>query len=181
MAPGYWIDIGTIEKYLQVHLDLIEGRTPFKPGPGARLLHNSDGAKVVAGPGVKVAPFVRFSGAVSLGRGVHIGKGAQLSDCVVLDGAQIGDGADWSAACRRPRAGTHATLARRFWPASRSGTTANCERQGPSPSPGAGSDLRPRRQYAGKILIIKRPAPQPAHHRRKHESLFVLKASSPCG
>ena len=114
VAPGYWIDIGTIEKYLQVHLDLIEGRTPFKPGPGARLLHNSDGAKVVAGPGVKVAPFVRFSGAVSLGRGVHIGKGAQLSDCVVLDGAQIGDGARLERCIvgARARVGTHATLGR---------------------------------------------------------------------
>lgn len=112
VAPGYWIDIGTIEKYLQVHLDLIEGRTPFAPGPGAKLLRSVEGAKVSAGPGVKVAPFARFSGAVSLGRGVRVGKGAQLSDCVVLDGAEIGDGARLERCIvgARARVGTHSTL-----------------------------------------------------------------------
>ncbi|MBI3288714.1 MAG: NDP-sugar synthase [Elusimicrobia bacterium] len=112
VAPGYWIDIGTVEKYLQVHLDLIEGRTPFKPGPGARSFKNADGARVAAGPGVKAAPFARFSGAVSLGAGVRIGRGAQLSDCVVLDRAVIGDGArlDRCVIGAGARVGTHASL-----------------------------------------------------------------------
>lgn len=112
VAPGYWIDIGTVEKYLQVHLDLLEGRTPFKPGAGAKPLRDTAGAKVVAGPGARVAPFVRFSGSVSLGRGVRIGKGAQLCDCVVLDGARIGDGArlERCVVGARARLGTHATL-----------------------------------------------------------------------
>lgn len=112
VAPGYWIDIGTVEKYLQVHLDLLEGRTPFAHGPGAKLLRNTEGAKVAAGPDLKVAPFARFCGAVSLGRGVRVGKGAQLSDCVVLDGAMIGDGArlERCVVGARARVGTHATL-----------------------------------------------------------------------
>ncbi|OGS40050.1 MAG: hypothetical protein A2506_13225 [Elusimicrobia bacterium RIFOXYD12_FULL_66_9] len=112
VAPGYWIDIGTVEKYLQVHLDLLGGRTPFAPGPGAKPLQNTEGAKVVAGPGIKVAPFARFSGSVSLGRRVRIGKGAQLSDCVVLDGAVIGDGArlERCVVGANARVGTHATL-----------------------------------------------------------------------
>jgi len=112
VAPGYWIDIGTVEKYLQVHLDLIEGRTPFSHGPAAKPLRGTEGAKVVAGPGVKIAPFARFSGAVSLGRGARIGKGAQLCDCVVLDGARIGDGARLERCVVGVRAvvGTHATL-----------------------------------------------------------------------
>ncbi|MEK7390444.1 MAG: NDP-sugar synthase [Elusimicrobiota bacterium] len=112
VAPGYWIDIGTVEKYLQVHLDLMEGRTPFKPGLEARPFKNADGARVNAGAGVKVAAFTRFSGAVCLGAGVRIGRGAQLSDCVVLDGAVIGDGARLERCIVGPRArvGTHATL-----------------------------------------------------------------------
>ena len=112
VAPGYWIDIGTVEKYLQVHLDLLEGRTPFKPGAGARPFKNTDGARVAAGPGVKVAAFTRFSGAVSLGAGVRVGRGAQLSDCVVLRGAVIGDGARLDRCIIGPRArvGTHAGL-----------------------------------------------------------------------
>jgi len=112
VAPGYWIDIGTISKYLQVHLDILEGRTPFRPGAGARPLRGYDGARVVAGPGARVAEFARFAGAVSLGRGVRIGRGAQLSDCVVLDGASIGDGARLERCIvgARARLGTHATL-----------------------------------------------------------------------
>jgi NDP-sugar pyrophosphorylase family protein len=112
VAPGYWIDIGTIGKYLQVHLDILEGRAPFKPGADARPLRGYDGAKIAAGRGVRVAQFARFSGAVSLGRGVRVGRGAQLSDCVVLDGAVIGDGARLERCIvgARARVGTHATL-----------------------------------------------------------------------
>jgi mannose-1-phosphate guanylyltransferase len=112
VAPGYWIDIGTVEKYLQVHLDVLEGRAPFKPGDGARPLKGVVGARVAAGPGTRVAPFARFSGSVSLGRGVRVGRGAQLSDCVVLDGAAIGDGARLERCVigARARIGTHAVL-----------------------------------------------------------------------
>ena len=111
VAPGYWIDIGTVEKYLQVHLDILEGRTPFKAG-GAKGLKGVAGARVTSGPGVSVAAFARFSGAVSLGRGVRVGRGAQLCDCVVLDDARIGDGArlDRCVVGARARVGTHATL-----------------------------------------------------------------------
>lgn len=111
VAPGYWIDIGTVEKYLQVHLDILEGRTPFK-APGARGLKGVDGARVTAEGGVRVAPFARFAGAVSLGRGVTVGRGAQLSDCVVLDGARIGDGARLERCVVGAKAtvGTHAVL-----------------------------------------------------------------------
>jgi mannose-1-phosphate guanylyltransferase len=113
VTPGYWIDIGTVEKYLQVHLDILEGRAPFKAdGSRARALKGTDGAKVAAGPGVRVAPFARFSGAVSLGRGVSVGRGAQLSDCVVLEGASIGDGARLERCIvgAGARVGTHAIL-----------------------------------------------------------------------
>ena len=112
VAPGYWIDIGTVEKYLQVHLDILEGRAPFKPGPGARALKGVEGAKVAAGAGLRLAPFARFSGCVSLGRGVSIGRGASLTDCVVLDGASIGDGARLERCIvgAHARVGTHAIL-----------------------------------------------------------------------
>ena len=112
VAPGYWIDIGTVGMYLQVHLDLLQGLAPFKPGPKARPFKNADGARVAAGAGAKAAPFARFSGSVSLGAKVSIGRGAQLTDCVVLDGAVIGDGARLERCVVGPgaRVGTHATL-----------------------------------------------------------------------
>ncbi len=112
VAPGYWIDIGTVEKYLQVHLDILEGRAPFKTGAGARALKGLGGARVAAGADARVAPFARFSGAVSLGRGVRIGRGASLTDCVVLDGTTIGDGArlERCVVGENARVGTHAVL-----------------------------------------------------------------------
>jgi mannose-1-phosphate guanylyltransferase len=112
VAPGYWIDIGTVEKYLQVHLDILEGRTPFKAGLGARPLKGVADARVAAGTGTRLAPFARFAGAVSLGRGVRIGRGASLTDCVVLDGATIGDGARLERCVigAGARVGTHAIL-----------------------------------------------------------------------
>jgi mannose-1-phosphate guanylyltransferase len=112
VAPGYWIDIGTVEKYLQVHLDILEARAPFKAGPGTHALKGLDGARVTAGAGARVAPFARFAGAVSLGRDVRVGRGASLTDCVVLDGAVIGDGArlERCVVGAGARVGTHAVL-----------------------------------------------------------------------
>lgn len=112
VAPGYWIDIGSVEAYLQVHLDLLGGLAPFKPGAKARPFKNQDGARVTAGAGTRAAEFARFAGAVSLGAGVRVGRGASLTDCVVLDGARIGDGARLERCVVGPRArvGTHATL-----------------------------------------------------------------------
>jgi mannose-1-phosphate guanylyltransferase len=112
VAPGYWIDIGSVEMYLQVHLDLLQGRTPFKPGARARPFKNADGARVTAGAGTRAARFARFYGSVSLGSRVRIGRGAQLTDCVVLDGAVIGDGARLERCVVGPKArvGVHAVL-----------------------------------------------------------------------
>ena len=35
-ADGYWLDIGTPEKYLQAHADVLAGRLGAPPAPGAR-------------------------------------------------------------------------------------------------------------------------------------------------
>jgi len=75
VSGGYWMDIGTVDKYLQVHLDLL------KPG------------KPVLGKGVKIGDWARLEGRVCLGDKVVVGKGAALEDCVVLEGAVIGSGA----------------------------------------------------------------------------------------
>lgn len=108
VAPGYWIDIGTIERYLQVHLDILGGRTPFAPpaarrrgglllGKGVRLGRDltvgDGGGRVFLGDRVRVGDFARFSGSVCVGPGCTIGRGAQLEDCVILEGSTIGEGA----------------------------------------------------------------------------------------
>jgi NDP-sugar pyrophosphorylase family protein len=92
---GYWIDIGTPEKYLQVHRDIMDGRyaaAPFRDAPpghtwiasGARV---EDGA-VVEGPcfiddGVLVKPGAR------IGRYSVIGRQTQVDEEAVVDGAIV--------------------------------------------------------------------------------------------
>jgi len=108
VTGGYWIDIGTVEKYLQVHLDILRGTTPFK-APAPR------GSRVLLGRGTKVADFVRFSGSVCVGARCSIGKGAQLENCVVLEGTQIGEGASLKGCIVGARCsiGANAVLAER--------------------------------------------------------------------
>ncbi len=106
VAAGYWIDIGTVESYLQAHLDILSGRAPFKPegrrrrslllARGVRLgreLGEPQGGRVLLGPKTEVGDFARFSGNVCVGPGCRIGRGASLEDCVVLGGTAIGEGA----------------------------------------------------------------------------------------
>jgi mannose-1-phosphate guanylyltransferase len=87
-SRGYWIDIGTLERYLQVHLDLLAGRTGLPLPPKTRP--SLDGGRVALGEGARVHETVRFSGNVSVGARCRVDAGAILRDCVVLDGARIG-------------------------------------------------------------------------------------------
>ncbi|MBI3553789.1 MAG: NDP-sugar synthase [Elusimicrobia bacterium] len=107
VSAGYWIDIGTVERYRRVHLDILGGHTPFKPSGsrkgrllmgsgvkvGKELTYGGGPGTIVLGPGTTVGDFVRFSGSVCVGPRCAIGKGAWLADCVVLEGTRVGDGA----------------------------------------------------------------------------------------
>ncbi|TBR25323.1 NDP-sugar synthase [bacterium] len=104
VSNGYWLDIGTLDKYLQAHVDGLGGAWPlplaglrhkgaFLLDHGARLSprasHEGRG-RVLLGPGTTVEAGARFSGSVCLGADVRVAPGAALNDCVVLDGARIG-------------------------------------------------------------------------------------------
>lgn len=89
VANGYWIDIGTVDNYLRVHLDILAGRTPF------RLNQMGRGKKegVAVGSRAIIKDFSRFSGQVCIGPKCIIGRDVSLKDCVVLENTKIGDGA----------------------------------------------------------------------------------------
>lgn len=87
-SRGYWIDIGTLERFLRAHLDLLGDRTGL-PLP-ARCRPSLDGGRVCLGEGARVDETARFSGNVSVGPRVRVQAGATLRDCVILDGAVIG-------------------------------------------------------------------------------------------
>jgi mannose-1-phosphate guanylyltransferase len=124
VSRGYWMDIGTVDKYLQVHLDLLDGearldlpkspkRSGMMVGPGVKLGRElSVDGRVILGPRAKVQDFAKFSRCVCVGAGCEIGRGASLEDCVVLEGSRIGDGSVLKGCVIGPdcRVGSHAVV-----------------------------------------------------------------------
>lgn len=100
---GYWIDIGTPEKYREVHRDILNGRFAVTLGgeprdggwlhPGA---HVDPGARLVApffvGPGCRVAAGACIGPDTSLAADVEIAAGASVVDSVLWPGSRIGPG-----------------------------------------------------------------------------------------
>jgi mannose-1-phosphate guanylyltransferase len=99
---GYWMDIGTPERYLQASWDILEGRVQTATAArldGAGLLVE-DGAQV--DPGASVNPpalletevAVRAGASIGaravIGHGSQIGERATISDSVVLSDCRIG-------------------------------------------------------------------------------------------
>jgi mannose-1-phosphate guanylyltransferase len=121
---GYWIDIGTPEKYLQVHRDILGGRFPVAldgarrgsgwvhPGaqvdPGAEL----EGAFYV-GPGCRVAAGAHVGPDAVLTARVEVAGGAWVRDSVVWEGTTLADSSsvEGSLLAARVQVGRHARLA----------------------------------------------------------------------
>jgi mannose-1-phosphate guanylyltransferase len=88
-SDAYWIDIGTPEKYLEAHADVLAGRLGAPPAPGA----------VETAPGVwqqgsvSIAPDARVEPPVLLGPGVHVASGARVRDAVVGAACSVGEDA----------------------------------------------------------------------------------------
>jgi mannose-1-phosphate guanylyltransferase len=101
---GYWIDIGTPEKYVQVHRDIFAGRCPLGPNgiaSGAPVVaadaRVEDGA-VLEGPcfidaGVQVKAGATVGALSVIGRGVVIEEGAKVTGSLVWPNARIGQNA----------------------------------------------------------------------------------------
>jgi mannose-1-phosphate guanylyltransferase len=82
---GYWMDIGTPERYLQASWDILEGRVETGVAPTAPgVLVAADAAVAVSatiGPHAVVAP------------GCDVGPEAEVRESVLLDGCTVGEGA----------------------------------------------------------------------------------------
>ncbi len=102
---GYWLDIGTSDKYLQAHRDVLGGLQKSFAGdrkrkqnlwmaPGARAGSRPHlSGRAMVGPGTTLGEAVHLAGTVVLGKGCRIGDHATLEDCVVWDDVDIGEGA----------------------------------------------------------------------------------------
>jgi mannose-1-phosphate guanylyltransferase len=82
---GYWMDIGTPERYLQASWDILEGRVETQVRPTAPGLLIGVGAEIADGASVGPRAVV--------GPGCRVGTGAVVRDSILLDGCEVGAGA----------------------------------------------------------------------------------------
>lgn len=98
---GYWIDIGTPEKYVQVHRDMFDGRFvggPFAAADRSRPLVASD-ARVEDGAVLDTPCFVASTAVIKngarigpytvIGRGVVVEEGAQVTGSIIWPNTRI--------------------------------------------------------------------------------------------
>lgn len=85
-APTYWHDIGTLDSYYKVAMDMTQQNLPF----GFHAFGSSDGTAMPR-------PVSSLSGnahvsRTMLGSGVRIEEGAEVEDCVLMSGVSVGRG-----------------------------------------------------------------------------------------
>ena len=100
--PGYWLDVGTPDAYLQAHRDVLERNFVTELGEelGANYTLVADGAQV--SPGARLVPPVyvgagafvgagaRIGSLAVVGAGAHVGEGATVESAVIGAGATVG-------------------------------------------------------------------------------------------
>ncbi len=102
---GYWIDIGTPQKYLQVHRDILARRFPVdlegepRGGgwihPGATVAREAVlEAPFYVGPGCQVEPGAHLGPDAVLVSDVAVAPGARVRDSVIWRGARVGPDAE---------------------------------------------------------------------------------------
>jgi mannose-1-phosphate guanylyltransferase len=120
--PAYWLDTGTPADFLAAHADLLNGKRPGPPCPGAYLVSPGvwatgtpgfDGEAVApcfVGAGARIAPGARIEGSV-VGRGAVVDAGAVVVSSVLMartyvgvdariEGSILGEGALIGEGCR---------------------------------------------------------------------------------
>ncbi|HSR94877.1 MAG TPA: NDP-sugar synthase [Solirubrobacterales bacterium] len=104
---GYWLDIGTPERYMQASWDILEGRVatqvePSSPGvlidPGAEVEDGATvGPRAVIGPGCRLGPGAQVLESVLLD-GCTVGANARVAGSILASGAVVAAGAQLSDA-----------------------------------------------------------------------------------
>lgn len=99
---GYWMDIGTPERYLQASWDILGARvkTRVEPtAPGQLVAQDAEvaadavvGPAVVLGPGCRIEEGAEVRGSVLL-EGCSVGAGARIAASILGPGVQVAPGA----------------------------------------------------------------------------------------
>jgi mannose-1-phosphate guanylyltransferase len=82
---GYWMDIGTPERYLQASWDILERRVSTRVEPTAPGAFVDPSAEIAAGAIVGPRAVV--------GAGCRVGEGAEVRESVLFEGCVLGEGA----------------------------------------------------------------------------------------
>jgi mannose-1-phosphate guanylyltransferase len=104
---GYWMDIGTPERYLQASWDILEGRVSTRVRPTAPGLFVGAGAEIESGasigpravvsPGCRIAAAAEVRDSVLL-EGCDVGEGARVGDSVLAAGVTVAAGTELAGA-----------------------------------------------------------------------------------
>ncbi|MGA8746471.1 MAG: NDP-sugar synthase [Solirubrobacterales bacterium] len=91
---GYWMDIGTPDRYLQASWDILEGRvrTQVRPSAPGRFLD----------PGAIIETGARIGPRAVLSAGCRVAAGAEVRESVLLEGCAVGEGARISGSILAP-------------------------------------------------------------------------------
>jgi mannose-1-phosphate guanylyltransferase len=100
VSDGYWLDIGTPERYLQGTFDILEGSvgTAVAERMGSSYLCIEQGVEsegrivpsALVESGCRIADGARIGGRAVLEHGVTVGEGTTIESSVVMRGAEIG-------------------------------------------------------------------------------------------
>ncbi|MEX2447577.1 MAG: NDP-sugar synthase [Solirubrobacterales bacterium] len=93
---GYWMDIGTPQRYLQASWDILERRVRTRVEPTGEGLLVDASAEV--DPGATVGP------RAVVGPGCRLAAGAAVRDSVLLEGCSVGEGATVAGSILAPGA-----------------------------------------------------------------------------
>jgi NDP-sugar pyrophosphorylase family protein len=115
---GYWIDIGTPEKYMQVHRDILDGRFRRAPASAADGRWIVDGARIEEGAELQGPCFVDEGAVVKrgarigaysvIGRHCHIEEHAAVEESILWPNTRISQ----EAAVRQAILGRHCHVGR---------------------------------------------------------------------
>ncbi|HTG46366.1 MAG TPA: NDP-sugar synthase [Actinomycetota bacterium] len=99
LADAYWLDLGTPEKYLQAHADVLDGKVHGLDYPNPWIAPDAAvdpaaeiGPRTAVGPEARVAAEARIDASV-LHAGSDVEAGGRLEATIVGSGARVGEGA----------------------------------------------------------------------------------------
>jgi mannose-1-phosphate guanylyltransferase len=95
---GYWVDIGTPERYLDACWDILAGRVETEPG--ARM----NGERIYVAPDAEISAEAELAGPAYVDRGARVAGGARVGERAVLGaGCELGPRASVSGSALHPR------------------------------------------------------------------------------